>query len=255
MSLLNKPIAFLALCLLSPLLMADAGTSIPDFSAKYLVRLSGIEAGELTRSLVTQVDGKRVFQSETQANGVFAIFKPEKIVETSLWQFNQQHVRPIKYSYVREGGRKDKYMYLNFDWQTKQLHIDDKKRPWSLDLAPQTMDKLVYQIALMADLNSHQTVFSYQIADGGKLKTYDITSHGSELISTAMGEIEAIKLTRQRNRPKDRQTTLWCAPSLNYLPVQLEHIEKDGTVFTASLQQLQGIDHHNAFSSKQAKRH
>jgi hypothetical protein len=233
--------------------LASEVTDIPDFSASYSVSLGGIEAGELTRSLTTQTDGKRIFQSETQAKGIFAIFKPEIITETSQWQLNNQYVRPLKYSYVREGGKKDKYMLMNFDWQAKQLHIDDKKRPWSLGLVPKTLDKLVYQIALMLDLQKQQSTFSYQIADGGKIKTYDIIAYGTEKINTAMGEIETIKLKRERSDSKDRQTTLWCAPSLNYLPVQLEHIEKDGTVFIASIKQLDGIDANQAFVQTQVE--
>ena len=68
-----------------------------------------------------------------------------------------------------------------------------------------------------------------------------------EVITTPLGKIEAIKLTRERSRPKDRKTTLWCAPSLNYLPVMLEHIEKDGTVFTAKIRRLRGINSKGAF--------
>lgn len=236
--------------MLAPTLMAAENIIIPDFSANYLVRLSGIEAGEQTRSLETASDGSRLFRSQTKATGIFSLFKPEIIVETSIWQHINHHVRPSRYSYVRQGGRKDKFMYLDFDWDAKQLHIDDKKRPWSLKLPEKTMDKLVYQIALMTDLAAEKKHFSYQIADGGKLKTYHIDHLGTETVSTALGDISTIKLTRKRDRPKDRKTTLWCAPSLNYLPVKLEHIEKDGTVFTASLQQLQGIDTAGAFSNQ-----
>ena len=68
-----------------------------------------------------------------------------------------------------------------------------------------------------------------------------------EVISTPMGKIEVIKLTRKRSRPKDRKTTLWCAPALNYIPVMLEHIEKDGTIFTAKLRRLRGIGTEGVF--------
>lgn len=229
--------------------VATEDMGIPDFIAKYTINLAGIEAGELTRSLETQADGYRLFRSETQAKGIFAIFKPELVIETSLWQRVNERIQPSKYSYTKQGGRKDKFMYLDFDWDKHRLHIDDKKRPWSLKLKPKTMDKLVYQIALMTDLAADKKTFSYHIADGGKLKTYNITYLGTETISTPLGEITALKLTRERDRPKDRKTTLWCAPDLNYLPVKLEHIEKDGTVFTASLHELRGIDASSAFTN------
>jgi hypothetical protein len=221
--------------------------AIPDFSAKYSVALNGIQAGELKRSLVTNTDGSRLFKSETQAKGIFALFKPEVIVETSLWSRHDHFIEPREYRYLRTGGKKDKMVALDFDWEAKQLHIDDKKHPWSLTLESETLDKLVYQLALMSDLADEKDTFNYRIADGGKIKQYLIIKISREVITTPLGKIEAIKLTRERSRPKDRKTTLWCAPSLNYLPVMLEHIEKDGTVFTAKIRRLRGINSKGAF--------
>jgi len=242
-----RSIAILILFILpSTMVFAEV---IPDFSANYAIKLNGIQAGELRRSLVSNPDGSRLFKSETRAKGVFAFFKPEVIVETSLWSRDAQQIKPIAYRYSRTGGKKDKSLLLDFDWTTNQLHIDDKKQPWSLTLKADTLDKLIYQLALMSDLSEQQDHFHYHIADGGKIKQYLITKINQEIISTPLGEIEAIKLTRERSRSKDRQTTLWCAPALNYLPVKLEHIEKDGTVFTATLRRLKGIDTDAAFSS------
>jgi uncharacterized protein DUF3108 len=220
---------------------------IPDFSAKYTVSLKGIHAGDQNSSLMTNDDGLRVFKSTSQATGIFSFFKPELVEETSVWQLHSNFVRPNYYLYQRTGGKKDKYMQLTFDWQANQLHIDDKKHPWSLPLEPYTLDKLVYQLALMSDLANNKTLFNYRIADGGKLKTYTIKIVDSEMVTTPLGKIEAVKLIRQRNPTKKRQTTLWCAPTLNYLPVKLEHIEKDGSKFTAVINQLQGFNLEQAF--------
>lgn len=221
--------------------MAQSVT-IPDFSANYQVHLNGLQAGELKRSLQSQADGKRLFKSETQAKGVFAFFKPEKIVETSLWLWNKNFVQPQTYIYSRKGGKKDKEVHLDFDWPDNSVHINDGEQPWSLKLRPRTLDKLVYQIALMSDLAKDKQKFRYNIADGGKIKIYDITILGEEVVTTPLGQFTAIKLLRKREGKKERKTTLWCAPSLNYLPVQLEHIEKDGTVFTATIRTLEGIE-------------
>ena len=220
---------------------------IPDFAANYSIHLNGIQAGELKRSLVTNNDGSRLFKSETQAKGLFALLKPEVIIETSLWSGSEKLIKPLKYRYIRTGGRKNKRVALDFNWVTRQVYIDDAKHPWSLDIENATLDKLVYQLALMSDLEEKKTTFDYRIADGGKIKRYLITKMNKEVISTPMGKIEVIKLTRKRSRPKDRKTTLWCAPALNYIPVMLEHIEKDGTIFTAKLRHLRGIGTEGVF--------
>lgn len=221
--------------------------NLPDFTANYLVKLNGLQAGELKRTLSSNADGTRLFESQTQAKGVFSFFKPDLVEEKSLWQRHNDIIRPMSYVYKRTGGKKEKYMQLDFDWSTNRVHIDDKHHPWSLKITHNTLDKLVYQLALMSDLADNKKRFSYKIADGGKLKIYTINSIENEIITTPLGRINTVKLVRARDQSNDRHTVLWCAPALNYLPVKLEHIEKGGAVFTAELRRLKGISTDHAF--------
>jgi hypothetical protein len=240
--------------ILSLLLMISVSNlsaqQITDFSANYLVRYNNIQAAELKQTLETQADGTRLYTSTMKAKGVFSYIKPDIITETSLWHLQNGEIQPLNYSYRRTGGKKEKQLTMRFDWTAMAVDIDDKKHPWQLDLRPKTLDKLVYQIALMQDLNEGKQHFDYTIADGGKLKTYNIGMIGEEVIETPLGKIETIKFTRIKNIDKKRKTTLWCAPALNYLPVKIEHVEKHGTTYTAFLRRLKGIDKTNAFKRK-----
>ncbi len=241
---MNRLVNALLLLLVSFTVSAQ---EIPDFSANYLVKLNSLHAGELKRSLITNEDGTRTFRSETQAKGIFAFFKPDLVEEVSIWQQHNGVIQPQSYLYQRTGGKRDKYLSLDFNWQKNQVYIDDHKQPWTLNIEENTLDKLIYQISLMFDLADNKTQFSYRIADGGKLKTYNIDILDTEVITTPLGKIEAIKLIRHRDKSKGRQTILWCAPALNYLPIKLEHTEKGGAVFTAVLRHLEGIDSNNVF--------
>jgi len=241
---MNRLVSTLLL-LFVPLLIS--AQEIPDFSANYSIHMNGFQAGELKRSLSTNVDGSRTFKSVSQAKGVFAFFKPDLIEEMTVWTYHLKGIRPTSYLYQRTGGKKEKFLKLNFDWHNNTVHIDDHKHPWTLAIETNTLDKLVYQLNLMADLADNKTQFSYRIADGGKLKTYKIDILSEETITTPLGTIKAIKLIRHRDKTKGRQTILWCAPALNYLPIMLEHTEKDGSIFTATLRRLKGIDSSGAF--------
>ena len=236
----------LLFALLMPL--SIAAKELPDFSANYQVMLNGIQAGDLKQRLSSNADGSRKFTSATQAQGLFAFFKPDLVEETSSWRLVNNKIQPQHYLYQRSGGKKDKYLKLDFNWQSQQLSIDDKHHPWQLTLEPDTLDKLVYQLALMMDLSKSQNQYNYRIADGGKIKTYTVEVLNEETVITPLGKIKTIKLKRLRDETSKRQTVLWCAPALNFLPVKLEHTEKDGTVFTASLRQLKGIVTENKFS-------
>jgi hypothetical protein len=227
---------------------------IPDFSANYLVRINGLSAGELKRELTTAENGLRTFTSQTQAKGIFSFFKPDLIEETSIWSLQENAVHSQTYIYQRTGGKKDKYLSVRFDWNKQQVDIDNTKQTLSLKIQPNTLDKLNYQIALMLDLEQQKKQFSYQIVDKHKLKTHNITIVGTEIIDTPLGKIETVKLKRQRDGKNKRETTLWCAPKLSFLPVKIEHIEKDGTKFTAKLRRLKGLMNADAFNktAKQA---
>lgn len=237
----------LLFCLASVATASD----IPDFSANYLVKLNGIQAGELKRSLSTEDTGLRRFKSVSQAKGVFSFFKPDIIEETSLWKLDNDRVQPQYYRYQRSGGDKEKMLSMAFDWANNQVSIDDKKHPWTLELETGVLDKLVYQISLMRDLDRGIQQVDYRIADGGRLKTYKIRVLGEETITTPLGDIDTLKLNRERDDDSERETTLWCAPALNYLPVKLEHVEDDKT-FTALLRHLKGIDSEQAFNQLQS---
>lgn len=230
----------IALCLFfsASLLAAE---SLPDFEANYRVEVNGIQAGELIQSLSSEAGDMRRFHTRTRARGVFALFRSDVIEESSLWSYHDGHIRPYLYRYSRTGGKKDKQLRLDFDWTANQVHIDDEEYPWDLKLQPGTLDKMVYQLQIMHDLAEDTTQLKYLIAEGGMLKTYVIHVEGVETIRTPLGDIEAIKLTRERDADSGRQTTLWCAPELNYLPIKLEHIEKDDSRFTAVLRQLNGF--------------
>lgn len=219
--------------------------TLGDYSAKYAISLNGLQAGELTQQLETLTDGLHRFRSTSKATGVIAVFKRDTVKETSLWSQTSQKIQPHQYLYQRSGGKKDKYLRMDFNWQDNTVHIDDKTHPWKLEVETDTLEKHIYQVQLRLDLlkNPEQTTFNYQIADGGHVKHYQIKQLGQETISTPLGEITAVKLKRLRERDndKERETTLWCAPELNYLPVKLEHIEKDGSKFTAVLQRIEGL--------------
>jgi len=218
---------------------------LDDYSAKYQIEMNGLQAGELTQQLETLTEGLYRFRSASKAKGLVAVFRRDIVKETSLWSLSKQQISPQQYLYQRSGGKKDKYLRMDFDWQQNRVHIDDEIHPWDLEIEPGTLEKHVYQVQLRLDLqkNPEQSTFNYLIADGGHIKHYQIERLEQETITTPLGKIATIKFKRQRDREsdKDRETTLWCAPELDYLPVKLEHIEKDGTKFTALLHRIEGL--------------
>jgi len=80
------------------------------------------------------------------------------------------------------------------------------------------------------------------VADGGKIKNYNFEIIGKEIINTPLGKLETIKLVRLKPNSR-RKSTLWCAKKLEFLPIKVENIEKDGKITVALINSLKGISY------------
>lgn len=150
------------------------------------------------------------------------------ISETSHmeWLPETESVRPLHYVYKRRGLGKDRDADLQFDWATHSVTNNVQKTTWKMGIKDAVQDKLSYQAQLQLDLVKGLESFSYQIADGGRLKDYDFVIVGEELLETPLGRVNTIKVKRSREND-DRVTYAWLAKDWQYLLVRLQQ-EEDG---------------------------
>lgn len=213
---------------------------LPLFNAEYSLKRNGITLGTSTRSLTAAKDGSYIYASTTQATGIIAWFVKDRIDEYSRWIFDGTQIRPLEYVYSRYGGDKTRHVNLKFDWQHHIVINTIDGEPWRMEIPPNAQDKLVYQLAIMYDLLNGKKNLKYKIADGGKLKDYAFAIEGEEVLNTALGKIKTVRIQRIGDR---RDTTVWCAPQLSYLPVRLQQQDIDGSDLTMQLTSVQGIAH------------
>lgn len=209
-----------------------------NFSAHYLVNKGAINVAKTHRKLEFK-DSRYIFESVTTPRGIAKLFTNGKVVERSIWNYHNERMRPIQYMYQNTGSKSKRDVTLNFDWEKNNVTNIINGDPWKMDLSEGILDKLLYQLAIMADLSDDKNHLLYKIADGGKIKTLDIKVEGTETIKTDLGTFETLKVVRKES---NRTTTLWCAQVLNYLPVQIKQIKKDGSEVTAKLYAVEGFD-------------
>ncbi|MEE9159248.1 MAG: DUF3108 domain-containing protein [Gammaproteobacteria bacterium] len=236
-----KNLACLCLCTMA-LSSAYADHPLPQpFKITYALSRHGINVGEMTRSLAVTGDNEYALQSLSKATGLIALFYKEQVFEETRWTYNEHAIHPLIYQYHRSGGKKIRDVTVEYDWTNGEIRNTSKDTPWRIALRPELFDNLLYQYMLMQDLNAGKRELSYQIVDGGRVKTYDIRLLGEEIIDTPLGKLHTVKLERQKPNSK-RKTTLWCATALHYLAVRLEYLDKDGTVTTFLIDELSGLD-------------
>lgn len=209
---------------------------IPSFEAKYKVHRGGLTIGEAQRRLY-QKDETWVFESSSRTTGFAALFIKDTITERSHAYYQNGRMLPQSYLYQREGGKREREVKLRFDWSQQRVINSINDDPWVMKIPEGTLDKFLYQLQMMIDLEKQQPL-NYQVADGGKLKQYHIDIIGSERLKTPLGEFDTVILKRRDDK---RQTTMWCAENLHYLPLKITQIEKDGAEYRAEISQLSGL--------------
>jgi len=213
---------------------------IPNtFSVEYVLKSGLFEIGKTKQTLHPLKDGRYVFTSTTKATGMFAMFFNGKITERSIWEYHEGRARPLQYSY-KDTNKKKNGASLVFDWEKviATSIVNGKSR--EIKITPDTEDSLIYQINIMFNLmeNNNKKIIKLNIAGRKKLKSYDVNIQEKETIKTPAGKFETIRINRDDGK---RVTTLWCAPSLNYLPVRIEHFKKGDTKVNAYLVNFKGL--------------
>jgi hypothetical protein len=201
-------------------------TPLPSFKATYSLNRRGSTYGEGFRSLTKKENGIYVFSYQTKARYFFLTDTRTERSEFKYTFLNEEWVAsPLSYEFIREGTGKDKQYKVAVNYVNETISGRHKKNnPFPEDTVIQ--DMMTYQVQIRLDLQRNKPVKKYTVATRfGNWKDYDFTQYPPETITTPLGEYSSVKLTRT-NIKKDRVTTVWLAPDLDYALIRLQQIEK-----------------------------
>lgn len=213
--------------------LANAVDEIAPYTARYEVQYNGFKVGEMTQRLSRARAGLNELETIAYTTGPLAWLKEDRVEEHSTWRDDGDAKRPISYRYDYTGRSDAVEERLDFDWHkgvVSSLHEGKRQR---LALAPDTLDKHMYQIVLRQQLRDRPPHLTFTVADRGKLREYDFSLLGEETLqSPVLGRINTLKVQRGN-------TIIWAAPQYDYLPVKLENVE-DGTRISTQLVAFHG---------------
>ncbi len=217
------------IALVSPLQLN--ANELQPFVASYTTDWSQVAIrGKAQRSL--QVDENGDWLLSFNASMLVA-----SITESSRFQLNDGQLQPLSYYYNRSAMGKAKISQQKFNWQDLTASGKDHKgREFKIPLQTAALDKSSYQLALQLDVANGKQEMQYRVLDGKSFDNYEFRVTGQELVSTSLGDINAIKVERVREASHNqRHTTLWFAPEWNYLLVRLLQVERDGKEYNIVL--------------------
>ena len=229
-------IAFIPSLLLVGAALAAPATDVPvgPFQADYEVLRNGKELGRATLTLRAAGDGTWEFSSQTKGTKGMASLLGVDVTEKSTFRWREGQPEGLRYMYSQEAAIKSRQRSTEFDWQTHEAQSRDGNNVWTAPLRTTAMDRNLVTVALMAELKSGASNLAFKVVDKDKVAEQRFTQGAHETLSLPAGRIEAVRVDRQR-ADNSRTTTSWFAPARNWLPVQIEQVEKDGETITMRL--------------------
>ena len=201
-----------------------AGDALTPHFAEYKVKI-GVLRGQMKSQLELK-NGVYESQSVVQPTGIARIISRGSIVEMATFAVVDGRVRSTTYTGHDTLSRKGQDVSLVFNWANSELDGAADQLQFDRALVSGTVDRASLQYALMADLASDRLRSEYILQDVGESKVLSISSAGSKVVRVPFGEFNVIGITH-RAANSSRETTLWCAPALGFLPVIIEQY-RDG---------------------------
>ena len=228
------------LYLLSFMHICEAEDNIPTFfEASYKLYRNDTKIAQMDRKFYKKGPNNYVFSSESKTTGLISLFRKDHVIEISNWKFLNSNIIPIHYSYKRTGGKKNRDVEINFNWNNQQIINRVNDSVWRMKTQSGVLDKLLYQLVIMIDLKSGNIPEKYMVADGGKIKEYVFEYIQDEVIETPIGSLNTMKFSLYK---KNKQKTfLWCAYDLDFLPIKVITKENDGRLSKAIIESINGF--------------
>lgn len=229
------------LCLSQTVPLAAAPMPVPAFEARYegSAYLSKLPiAGELVLNLTYEEGDRYRMSSDIQPNGSAALLISAS--ERVSGKLEENAILPLSYEH-RVRGVKNSRTQLTFHWQEETLYAEHDDERATLPLSSGIVDPLSLYLIVMTDLHRDHVRDEYTFVDDTELKTYQVKQDGEETLQTPLGTLATLRFTQQKEG-SSRITTLWFAPSLAYLPVQIVQEKKGQEVLRMSIQEVKGIN-------------
>ncbi|MEQ8801258.1 MAG: DUF3108 domain-containing protein [Haliea sp.] len=146
--------------------------------------------------------------------------------EVAVFRVDDTQVKPGSYIYQGTGliNRRREVHFTPGADTVRSLY---KEEWYELPFTEGTLDRMSQQeqlrLHLMSKENPRENI-SVRIADGKRVKDYELVYVGDETLDTPLGPVNALHFERLHEDP-DRESDIWFAPQWDYLMVKTVHIE------------------------------
>lgn len=215
------------LLLVFALACGAAQASPQAFSLEYEVIRNGVRLGSVSDTF-SRDGGRYRLTSETQAERAFKLIMPGTVRFESSGRISAAGLQPLQFQHTRSDAP-GKTATATFDWEQKQIHLQYKGQARQHELRAGAQDQLSapYQFAFMRHLPPE---LALQVASGKSIKDYHYLLSPGGVVDTPAGRFATQLYQRVGHAADDKSVSIWVAPALHNLPVQVRISESGETI-------------------------
>jgi len=213
---------------------SDPSTPAP-FSGEYVASRNGESLGRTTLELRDNHDGTWTLRSETRGTEGLAKLAGVHIVETSHFRWRDGRPEAIDYDYKQDSAVKQRTRHAVF--KGDQAEVEEGGETFKYAIVPGLIDRHAVTLAIASDLKRSAKTFDYKVAVKDHVEDMRYVRGASEKRNVPAGEFDAVLVSRDGEPGEDRKrvSRSWFAPSLGWMPVEIEQNEKKGDTVTLRL--------------------
>lgn len=204
-------------------------------SDRYTVEWGSVSLGEGVITVTPKGNGCFEYLSTTDPIAVVR-WTYGKPTETSEFCVRDGKVQAQRFAYRNDKRSKDSFS-LDFDWQSRRAKLIHGGDVTEIKLEDGTTDRFsireavrLWVIGVGGKTGAEQ---DFSFIDDDDLRHYRFAIKGTETVKTAAGSFETIRVERIDNPKKSYR--YWLAPTRDYAPVKIEHINKGKVELRMSL--------------------
>ncbi len=229
------------LCLGTATAQSISRGDIAPFEVVYDVGNNLISAGDARLTLSNEGDLWE-YSLDIKPKGVFKLAGKGRINEKSTFKLvesdGEVFLHPQSYEYSQDDERR-RAVSASFDWNNNNMTYEYRGKTVTESFTDPLLDRLTVTLLIMNSLRHDFVKAELPVFDSARIKQVDFVNEGHESLRTSQGRIDTIRVTNHNSTGGSRETITWFAPSLDYLPVKIEHKKRGELVVRLSLISLE----------------
>jgi Protein of unknown function (DUF3108) len=199
---------------------AAALEPLPEFEASYTVRY-GLLSGTLVLRLTRHANGY-VYETSLRPKGLVSLFARGSIDETTNLIEDGDTIRPLEY--VRTDTIADPVRTARYSFHDDRVAGIYKGQQIDLPMQPGGHNRISVHIAVMQALRRGAEVNEFPVFDRSRWKEYRFEVIPDQVVTTTSGKFDSVEV-RYASPGDEKGTSLYFAPSLEFLPVMIVYSE------------------------------